>query len=190
MQAIAENGTVTCQTDDDSGAAEVNALKTQLGTKDGAPNQASDPVSFNKVKDVPADVVSRNADTLDGRNSSFYLPGGNLPSVSTIRGVFAEADNAQAANHSQYAVISFGYSISFTPTLHYVASGASTPTGCIGNAANPGAQPGHLCIFETGSFNLNSHNPFMVENSGAAVALSLVTANTFYAYGTWAVTAP
>ncbi len=132
-----------------------------------------------------------DADQLDGQNSSFYLPGGNLPSGSTVRGAFAEADNAQAAGYSQYVMLSFGYSISFTPTLHYVASGAPTPTGCTGNVANPGAQPGHLCIFESTSFNVtNSRNVFLIGNSGAAVPLSSASANTFYAIGTWALTAP
>ena len=131
-----------------------------------------------------------NADQLDGRDSTFYLPGGNLPSGSTVRGAFGEADVADFTNQGQYAPISFGYSISFTPTIRYVAGGQLIPTGCTGGAANPGAQPGYLCIFEADYFNLNSRNPFMVGSSGAVVALSAASANTFYAYGNWALIAP
>jgi len=275
IRAIGADGTsVTCEPDDDGGGA----LRSELGSTDaGGPNEASDPVSYTKVKDVPPDVVSRNADTLDGQNSSefapanhlhderyytegevntalsgkanashqhsgaditsgevadariaqsvtrdsevaqivknndgqgsgidadtldgqsssFYLPGGNtggnLPSGATVRGVFAEVDVAQNSSYSQYAVISFGYNVSPAPTLHYVRVGDPTPVGCTGNGANPGAQPGHLCIFETNSFNLTFRNPFMVGSSGAAVALGASAANTYYAIGTWAVTAP
>ena len=37
---------------DDDGGAAVNALRTELATDDGAPNQPGDPVSFSKIKDL------------------------------------------------------------------------------------------------------------------------------------------
>ncbi len=136
-----------------------------------------------------AKVANLNADKLDGRDSSTFLPG-NLPSGTTLRGTFGEADVAQSTAYAQYVAISFGYSVSPAPTAHYVEAGAPTPAGCTGNAANPGAEPGHLCIFEKGSFNLTFRNTFEVTSTGALVVLGAAAANTYYAYGTWAVTAP
>ncbi len=73
IRAISEDGTPTCEIDDDTSATQVNALKTELGTNDNAPNEPSDPVSYSKVKDIPTNIVSRDADTLDGKDSAAFL---------------------------------------------------------------------------------------------------------------------
>lgn len=79
IRSIGEDGaTVVCEPDDqgDGGAAQVNQLRTELGANDGAPNEGSDPVNFSKVKDVPANVVNRDADTLDGKDSAGFIQNG------------------------------------------------------------------------------------------------------------------
>jgi hypothetical protein len=142
-----------------------------------------------KANDGPGSEV--DADTLDGMDSSSYLPGGNLPSGTTIRGSYAEADYAEFAGQAQYAAISFGYSIpNLTP--HYIAPGQPTPQGCTGNANNPGAQPGHLCFFEAFSQNLlpDRNTPFSVGPGGAVVGIQAANVGTYYAGGSWAATAP
>ena len=78
ISSIAALGTVTCETDDDSGAA----LRSELGTSDsGGPNEASDPVSYSKVKDIPADVVNRNADKVDNFNANELVRGASAMGV-------------------------------------------------------------------------------------------------------------
>jgi hypothetical protein len=72
IQTIGADGAVSCEQDDDSGAAQVDQLKSDLGTNDGTPNQPSDLVSFSKVKDVPQNVINRDADTLDTLNSTDF----------------------------------------------------------------------------------------------------------------------
>jgi hypothetical protein len=89
ISSIAALGTVSCETDDDSGAA----LRSELGTTDaGGPNEASDPVSYSKVKDIPADVVDRNADKLDGEDSTAYQKrvSGECPAGESIRAIAAD----------------------------------------------------------------------------------------------------
>jgi hypothetical protein len=89
ISSIAALGTVSCETDDDSGAA----LRSELGTTDaGGPNEASDPVSYSKLKDIPADVVNRNADKLDGEDSTAYQKrvSGECPAGESIRAIAAD----------------------------------------------------------------------------------------------------
>jgi hypothetical protein len=57
---------------DQEASARQNA-DNALGQGDGAANQPSDPVDFTKVKNIPADVINRNADTIDGKDSSEFL---------------------------------------------------------------------------------------------------------------------
>jgi hypothetical protein len=72
ISTINADGTAACQTDDDSGAAQVGDFREELAKVGEGPDEREDPVSFTKVKDVPADVVNRNADTLDGQNSTNF----------------------------------------------------------------------------------------------------------------------
>jgi hypothetical protein len=67
-------GTATGLSADELDGKDASAFAdaANLGTSDGQPNQPTDPVSFSKVKNIPADVVNRNADTLDGKDSSQF----------------------------------------------------------------------------------------------------------------------
>ena len=72
IRSIGSDGTtVACEPDDDGGTA-VQSFKEELGTADRGPNEADDPVSYTKLKDVPGGIASRDADTLDGKNSSDF----------------------------------------------------------------------------------------------------------------------
>ncbi len=68
IRVIDANGAATCETDDDGSGA----LRSELSTNDSTPNQSSDPVSFSKVKDVPLNIINRNADTLDSYDSRTF----------------------------------------------------------------------------------------------------------------------
>jgi len=69
---------------DQEASARQNA-DNALGQGDGAANQPSDPVDFTKVKNIPTDVVNRNADKLDGMDSAgFAGTGGSSYDVFTF----------------------------------------------------------------------------------------------------------
>jgi hypothetical protein len=85
--SIDANGVVSCEPDNDSGAAEVNRLRTELATTDeGGPNEGRDPVSYTKLKDVPAGVANRDADTLDGKSSADFATAGHKHATVVRRG--------------------------------------------------------------------------------------------------------
>jgi hypothetical protein len=60
----------TLQGNIDGESAARAAADNALGQGDGEANEPSDPVDFTKVKNIPADVINRNADTIDGKDSS------------------------------------------------------------------------------------------------------------------------
>jgi hypothetical protein len=92
ISSIAAAGTVSCETDDDSGTA----LRSELGTTDaGGPNEASDPVSYSKLKDIPADVVNRNAATLGGKTASEFANSTHSHSGEQINSGTVEADRIE-----------------------------------------------------------------------------------------------
>ncbi len=80
IRAIDASGRATCETDAD-GTAQADALRRELGTADARTNEASDPVSFSKVKDVPGGVLSRDAATLDGKDSADFAAAGHRHST-------------------------------------------------------------------------------------------------------------
>jgi hypothetical protein len=143
----------------------------------------------SKVSDSAHADQAKNADTLDGRDSSDYLPG-DLPGGTTLRGVFYVSDHATASGQYYYDSISFGYSQRSLPAIHYVEAGQPTPAGCSGDFANPKADPGHLCFFEFAhSAAAGNRGAFLVASAGAVVYASTNASGHLYAYGTWAVTA-
>jgi hypothetical protein len=71
-------------------------LRSELGTTDaGGPNEASDPVSYSKLKDIPADVVNRNAATLDGKTASEFADSTHSHSGEQIDSGTVEADRIE-----------------------------------------------------------------------------------------------
>ena len=78
--------------------------------------------------------------------------------------------------------------------MQYIKAGEATPTGCLGNAAEPGAEPGNLCVFaetEEGSVSkvaltpgVQVHNALGFIVRGIAIEEGLAKLN-----GSWAVTA-
>lgn len=91
IRVIDAAGRATCEPDDD-GTVQANALRRELGTDDMRTNETSDPVSFSKVKDVPLDVLSRNADRFDGKDSSEFAATAHAHSGADItNGTVSEA---------------------------------------------------------------------------------------------------
>src|SRR5215203_702840 len=131
-----------------------------------------------------------DSDTLDGRDSSTYLPGGNLPSGATVRGIFVVSEHPTDANQTFFAVASFGYRVQGVSAVHYIRAGEPTPTGCSGSVSNPGAAPGNVCFFEQEANLAHPGGAFLWGGSGAAYSLHSTGAGFMYADGSWAATAP
>ena len=98
--------------------------------------------------------------------------------------------------------ITFGFALSAPPVAHFIRAGVRTPPGCSGTSENPGAAPGHLCVFEVSHINVNDessdvYDPSRLGGAGAASRFGGVVFTTssessgnIEDSGTWAVTAP
>jgi hypothetical protein len=88
----------------------------------------------------------------------------------------------------------FLYPLASAPTAHYIPSGAAVPAGCSGDASNPGAAPGNLCVFEIHSDNKFAANVNGPGGDGTAdtrgFAVFVVGAgDQYYEQVRWVVTA-
>jgi hypothetical protein len=123
-------------------------------------------------------------------------------SGTTIRGTFSVEGLAAAplnTNEIQQG-LSFGATLASAPAVHYINFGTPVSSGCSGDASNPGASPGNLCIFE-GAAPINSTNrgefdptidagPENQANQyGFAVFADPVATGDYRIRGSWAVTA-
>ncbi len=138
---------------------------------------------------------SVDAALLDGIDSTDILPGGTAPSGTTIRGTYWMGDVASASFDLATSEISFGYQFSAAPTDHFIQFGSAVPAGCSGTASSPGADAGHLCVFESNVVNAGGRDvngpggdgttyPF-----GARLFVRSAAGGTFWSAGTWAATA-
>lgn len=115
------------------------------------------------------------------------FPEGNLPAGKTIRGNWAMATEDSSLGMTGF---SFGFQLVASPTVHIIQAAAATPAGCTGSVTNPGADSGHLCVFETGSSNKAAGYPSFLASTrwGASIYFFAAGAGIAYDYGTWAVT--
>lgn len=148
---------------------------------------------------APGKTPVVNATKLDGLDSVNILPGGNLPSGSTIRGSYTTVFTAAGAGAAGSSAITFGYTLGSVPTVHFIPVGGVAPAACPGSAANPTAQAGHLCVYETYAENVSS--PCVAQTGptwlcgvgdrfGASVYATSLGAGRAATVGAWAVTAP
>jgi hypothetical protein len=118
---------------------------------------------------------------------------GTLPSGKTIRGVWVALDRASVASEETQMPISFGFQLASAPTRHYINQGDPAPPECPGSGANPQAQPGHLCLYETFNSNVNANRGVQGVSdprSGAEVFIHAAAAGEYFTFGSWAVTSP
>ena len=123
---------------------------------------------------------------------------GTLPAGVTLRGTIAIAGRAVGAGEFIRQAISFGFTLAAEPVPHYIKVGDVLPPGCTGTAAAPGADSGHLCIFEAGSVGSpigGFGNPTTIvpgsttsATFGAVVSATSTAAGPFSIRGSWAVT--
>ncbi len=166
-------------------------LRVQAGEAPMRVNSTARVANLNAATAGRADSAANadNADKLDGKDSGAYLPG-DLPSATTVRGSFYLMNHASASGQYFGEGLSFGYRLPSAPVGHYIKKGQVVPAGCFGNADNPGALPGHLCLFESGSRYASSSGVDSLKRSGGGVWMRSSVAGHTYVIGTWAVTAP
>jgi hypothetical protein len=171
-----------------STSAGATALRLQTAT-------SKPPLTVNSS----SKVANLNADQVDGQDSTDFLPGGNLPSGSTIRGSYAILWTADAADEFQSESMPFGFTLASAPTVHFVARGSSAPTECPGSVSTPEAAPGNLCIYEhpTGGniSEVRICDPVRdgcpaASRQGAVMVVISGGSGDAMTMGTWAVTAP
>ena len=137
---------------------------------------------------------AHNADKVDGLHAR------------TIRGTYsAEGRAFSSETNTATSQISFGFTLPSAPMAHVVDTGDNLPA-CPGNAVNPKARPGHLCIYEKNTYGVTISEVYhcnVVTNScanrgvarrvsrfGASVAVITTGSESgdFGSSGTWAVT--
>ena len=129
-----------------------------------------------------------------GTNGAQGEPGpfpGTLPTGKTIRGHYSMSAKATAVSDFASDNISFGFKFATPPTLVKVASGGSD-ANCPGNNDNPGANPGFLCVFQSG-FQANHTGIQSIDGPdefGISLFIWSSAAGMFWDYGTWAATSP
>ena len=118
-----------------------------------------------------------------------------LPAGQSIRGWYWAGNVAPGAFDLATSEISFVYPLAAEPTAHFINEGAATPPGCTGDVSNPGASPGHLCVFEFDGTNAgvrNTNGPTGGDGTaskwGAGLFIRSVAAGTYWTRGVWALT--
>jgi hypothetical protein len=114
------------------------------------------------------------------------FPDGTLPPGKTVYGNWALTGHPNTNNWSMDN-ISYTYRMSAALTTH-VITGAIVPPGCSGTATNPGAMPGHLCVFVLADLTMSDPGVHSNTRTGAVIAASPANINGGYSYGTWAAT--
>jgi Collagen triple helix repeat (20 copies) len=82
------------------------------------------------------------------------FPEGDLPAGKTLRGTYGlNGANSTETQRGAFGFtgISYGFQLAATPVAHVVPLAGPTPAGCQGDVHNPGADQGHLCIFQWSS---------------------------------------
>jgi hypothetical protein len=114
------------------------------------------------------------------------FPDGDMPAGKTVRGYWAIAGVSGSFPMDN---ISYIYRMSVPLTPHVIPEGAAPPAGCSGDADNPIAAAGHLCIFEKEKSGAMS-DPTVFFNTRSGVGIFATTASSGYVDGTWAATSP
>ena len=138
-------------------------------------------------------------------NGSPWASGGTLPSGATETGVFDYANLPEPGALSVSMPISFPIPLSEAlgaSEVHFIAPGEKGEgNGCptTSEAANPEAEPGNMCLFDTSTADVISPSGLMANpakktlgtaTTGAVLHVLLAEANKPVVFeGTWAVTA-
>lgn len=125
-----------------------------------------------------------------------------LGSGQTLKGVYGIDFVAPGASDSGFSAITFPQRLSSAPiavSVNFIPMGGSSTADCPGSYTKPTAAPGHLCVYESGMYNIgyrcissqagawtcDDADPF-----GAGIFVMATASGRAFTIGTWAVTAP
>jgi len=132
----------------------------------------------------------------EGKNGTFGSE--PLPAGQTLKGVWATVGYTAAASGLAESAVSFAdpvnsFEIGEEEEYHYIKPGETPPAGCTGNEKEPGAEPGHLCVFGKEESNVAGKPAIKLLSDSTVLGFRLqitsAAQGTVFAQGTWAVTA-
>jgi hypothetical protein len=130
------------------------------------------------------------------------FPQGDLPPGITLTGSYDIYKGVATSGEFLSNVISFGFQMAAPLEAIWVSAGGPSPPHCTGSPADPTADPGYLCVYESIARNAvlylvlepESEPPGTYGISGRWGAVLFVqtaaTAGLTYSIGTWAATSP
>ncbi len=116
-----------------------------------------------------------------------------LESGQTETGAYGTEASATAAGQVNGTAISFPVPVKGPLTRYWIAYGDTPPANCPGSVANPKANPGYLCVYESTYTNVNYRGTAQLGDNpvkGAILEFTSSAAGMYWSYGVWAVTAP
>lgn len=99
-----------------------------------------------------ADNQVVDAASVQGLDATELLAGSTPPAGVTVRGSYVI--DLDAAGQRESTAISFGLTLDGVPVAHFVGRGDIATAECPGSADDPRAAPGHLCVYESDSANV------------------------------------
>lgn len=143
------------------GAAGVNGTNG----KDGVAGVAGESVTSKEIKigEAGCNKLGGSEFTVGGKTTTVcngqtgYTE--TLPKGKTLKGDWSIAEEVPGIGFVEggaSTAVGFGIPLAVAPeAVKYVKEGEATPAGCTGDVTNPGAEPGHLCVFAAFEFNGN-----------------------------------
>jgi hypothetical protein len=178
----------------------VNAQKVRNDSLTGADINEStlgQVPSANTANTATHATNAGNADTLDGRNSTDFLPAnGNTPSGTLLTGVLNVSAGHGGGTPSPAGTlgtddISFGVRFASAPQYRYVEGGATGPAECGGGTlANPDAAPGFVCVYEDTASNVTAISDNTPRREGVTLFIRSNGGGEAFIIAAWAARAP
>jgi hypothetical protein len=130
-----------------------------------------------------------------GKEGSPWTASGTLPEGQTLTGFYSGTGYSESEETGR-ALASASFALPLVAlfkqgSVSYIKEGESLPEGCTGNVHQPGAAPGHLCIFAEDEVNVTANTRIQIESSTFGFILTAISATKgqMVLTGSWAVTA-
>jgi len=157
---------------------------------------------------VPGPEGKEGKEGPEGKEGAEGTFGGQkLPSGKTLKGQWAASGYGEGGlteGDPGFALTAVTYSLPVElaseigeEVAHYIPINGNTPSGCIGNVNEPGADPGNLCVFANAEANVESarlplqgeptHNALI--QTGFQIISFTAAKGSIFLDGSWAVTA-
>jgi hypothetical protein len=138
-----------------------------------------------------------DADKLDGKNSTDFLPtSGTAPTGTLLTGVLNVSAGHGGGTPSPAGTlgtedISFGVQFASAPAYRYVESGQTGPAECnAGTASAPDAAAGFVCVYEQVAVNETQISANEPAPQGVTLFIRATAAGEAFVIASWAARAP